>query len=363
MKKSLLIIASIATLISSCTKDDIKPGMGNQCVNPLDDPSSVFSGLRNQNNTEDDKMNECLYYTGAGIMHLLETPSYRNKLLDKSLYDSNYEALVDMFFKDPSMLQNFNDFLLVNAACSKYGITSYEDIKKQMFYENISYSPIIYFYNLKTAETRDNHMAEYIVAIGESVDVNDRIPACEVDNKNNGKVKETRIEEKDSILSKPILIVSNYTSEADNSEDDILIEENTKNYVADKYKIKYRYEKYGKSDYRESHRVAYSSGGYSGSTASGYTIKKIPANKINYLYNQDIPLPEAGRGFWLATYERDWYSSKKAVYVSNSNGAGLALYVYCRMKYSSEYYQRMFVNFQTRKTITSSSKGYLRIKF
>ncbi|MCC7466722.1 MAG: hypothetical protein IT261_10655 [Saprospiraceae bacterium] len=71
--------------------------------------------------------------------------------------------------------------------------------------------------------------------------------------------------------------------------------------------------------------------------------------------------PAIGAGCWFVTYEKDWYSSHKGIFVGSANGAPTWVYVHCKMKYAHEFYQTMVLNFGNKLPQTSSQKGYLKV--
>ena len=163
-------------------------------------------------------------------------------------------------------------------------------------------------------------------------------------------VEEIKLDTSDTNNIIPIIIISNGTDSIVGGPSDSITTEPydpSRNFscIADEYRIGMRAES--------------TNGGFYGSV-KGPLIKRFAANQINTLFNaeKNVTVYE-NYGALFASYERDWYASKKTVSVPNWTSYPLGL----RMKYNDEFYQRMYVDNGTQTTVTSWSKGKLRIKF
>jgi hypothetical protein len=365
MKKKILWAVVMAALIS-CNENSLSPDAKNDCLNPMNNSSSVFHGLRNADDSEDDRMNECLYYMGAGIVHLMQNPTHREKLLDKTRYNAKGEGLVDDFFNgDEAMLKDFNKFLEDNRDCFTYDFGNYNELKSLMSYQDVSYEPCIYFYNIQDAVTGEDDMSQYTVGIGESVTANDEIPAYRV-VLGESSITETLVAESNQESASPILIITNYTDAFIETTDDIELEENLdRDYTVDQHRITVDYEGTGNSDYQGSYRALTTFMGVNGisDTKLGHHINSISDSQIGTTFNADLQLNEFNNenGYWFVTHERDWYASKKPVLVNATNGAPQNIAVECAMKYNHEFFQRIYINFVNMNTVTSNEKGTLRV--
>lgn len=365
MKKKILWAVVMAALIS-CNENTLSPNEKSDCVNPINNSSSVFHGLRNSDDMEDDRMNECLYYMGAGIVHLMQNPTHREKFLDKTRYNAKGEGLVDDFFDgDSGMLSDFNQFLQANKDCFTYEFGTYNELKALMSYQEVSYEPCIYFYNIQDAVTGEDQVSQYTVAIGESVTANDEVPAYQV-NLGESSITETLVAESNQESASPILIITNYTDAYIETTDDIELEENPDRvYTVEQHRINFDYEGTGNNDYHGSYR-ALVAGNLISSTKPGNQINSISDAQIGTTFNAPViftelnwPLEEIG--YWFVAHERDWYASRKNVWVAATNGAPQGLNVECAMKYNHEFYQRIYINFINMNTVTSNEKGLLRV--
>jgi hypothetical protein len=365
MKKKILWAVIITALIS-CNENPLSPNVKSDCVNPMNNSSSVFHGLRNSDDTEDDRMNECLYYMGAGIVHLMQNPTHREKFLDKTRYNAKGEGLVDDFFEgDDGMLNDFNKFLAANKDCFTYEFSNYSELKSLMSYQEVSYEPCVYFYNIQDAVTGEDEMSQYTVGIGESVTANDEIPAYRV-VLGESSTTETLVAESNQESASPILIITNYTEAYIETTDDIVLEENPdRTYIVDQHRIAFDYEGSGANDYHGSYRVRYGIG-ISADTKSGHHINSISDAQVGVTFTNPVVLTELSWpveeiGYWFVAHERDWYASRKNVWVAATNGAPQGLNVECAMKYNHEFYQRVYLNFVNMATVTSNEKGLLRV--
>lgn len=336
----------------------------DDCESALENLNSPFSGLRNPDDPADDQMNECLFIITSGITHLMQTAEYREIILNPDQYNEKQEYHIDNLMQNDAMLAAFNDYISGIAFCSNLDYNSYDQLKSLMTYQGVLYSPIIYYPNLIQSDSQDLSINQVQIAVGESINEDDGIPGFNLSFEDNTSLEEVVIYESALQNSTPVLIISNHTDEYIDTVDDVVIEKNDGNraYLADVYAISEDYERDGKSDYHESHKIAYQGGAQQNSSV-GYNIDRIADNQINSLFTTDVSLPEIGIGFWLVAHERDWYASAKTIFVGMMNGASTWRLVDCRMKYNHEFFQRLYVNFNTRNTITSNEKGRLTISF
>jgi hypothetical protein len=220
------------------------------------------------------------------------------------------------------------------------------------------YYPVMYYINLPYATVTN----EVIFAIATALNGEDEIGGWYV--KSDLTVEEIKLDTSDTNNIIPIIIISNGTDSIVGGPSDSITTEpydpsRNFSYIADEYQINFRYESSGKSEYRIGMRAESTNGGFYGSV-KGPLIKRFAANQINTLFNaeKNVTVYE-NYGALFASYERDWYASKKTVSVPNWTSYPLGL----RMKYNDEFYQRMYVDNGTQTTVTSWSKGKLRIKF
>jgi hypothetical protein len=242
-------------------------------------------------------------------------------------------------------------------------MSNYNELKSLMSYADVSYEPVIYFYNIQDAVTDEEELTQYLVAVGESVNDYDNIPAYKVETGDEPSITETTVAESDQETVHPILIISNYTAEYIETTDDIDIEENPDRiYTVDQHRIAFDYERDGNNDYHGSYKQRVNNG-IGTNTISGHHINSISDAQVGSTFNGDVVLYEFNYeiGYWFVAHERDWYASRKSVWVAATNGAPQAVLVDCAMKYNHEFYQRVYLNFVTGATVTSNEKGLLRV--
>lgn len=326
--------------------------------------SSLFHNILNGHDQPDENLNIALFAASLAYSELiLDGYIGIEDLIDPSHYNSSFEAVSTTVNSTLGIGSRFEYALNSVTNCSSdHNYSNMSDLLADMEYLNTNYYPGIYFYNLDEATVTD----ELIIAISAEIDSLDRIPGWKISD--DQSISQVLVNEADSTNNIPILIITNNTDEYIDSEDDITVEDydegggrSSFQTIVDEHRANYRYEGSGKTDYFVTARAqsAATNFGFYGNT-KGIEVRSMSSNQINVNFTNDknfnIFLTYGGL---VCTYERDWNNSKKDVTVSGWTSYPLEV----RMKYTNEFYQRMYVSNITKQTVTSTSKGKLRIKF
>lgn len=338
MKINFIIGAGLALFaLAACNKNELPTNITNDtvyCDSLLDNPESVFYGLNNPDDDEDDMVNKLELKLGLAITSLMEDAGHRAALLDTSNYEEGVFDVVKFANLNPSFESDLNTILANNTYCILPEIGSLAQIDSALVYQSVDYFPVISYYNyLLNPESNS-----YIVSIGTAVNDSDQIPGWYV---SSDYISQHLVSEGDSSSDVPILIIGHMTNDENYAEPDsiVVFHENINtlksgNNVTIKltlYQVKnpYRWEennnksdlRYTMVSYKRTTGTNHTSGYGSILSKTDEKIKEVTKSQVqnsstftsptstiidvneNYFIYTD---PEA----MLAFFEYDWYYSK-----------------------------------------------------
>lgn len=370
MKINFIIgVALIMLTMSACNKNELPTTVSSTTVNCdslLDNPESVFYGLNNPDDHEDDLVNKLELKLGLALTSLMEDAGHRNALLDTSNYVEGVFDLVKYANLNPTFESDLNTILANNTYCILPEIGSLAQIDSALVYESVDYYPVISYYNyLLNPESNS-----YIVSIGTAVNDSDQIPGWYV---SSDYISQHLVSEGDSSSDVPILIIGHMTNDENYAEPDsiVVFHEDINTLKAGSnfevkvvsYQVKnpYRWENgNNKTDFRvnsvfHSSITGTSQSSYNGSTVSisKSKIKEITKSQVQNSTSFSSPqkllfsvdedfFAYAGPEYISAYYEHDWYYGltgheiyKKYIY---TNGQWVTIKLYIFSRYKGEYY-------------------------
>lgn len=268
----------------------------------------------------------------------------------------------------------FDERSLKGAASFKQ---EFENLNQSFILDEIKYEPIIYVPNMDVADPA----LSPIIAIGVEVEYRgtdlsgDVIIGWYYDT-NDEKQVIYLDENLATTIKRPVFIVTNgdctheileQNKETDYVKKGALETTGSPAPIIDEYRIIYRYESSGDSDYNFRLIYVYENG----SSQEGVRdlIRSINKDHIGYTWGDDHELwqfsylSNLSRGY-VVTYERDFYTGKKTITWQDGFSATCA-----RMVSSSEWYQKFWVDYVDGGSPTTypgnyvSSKGHVRIKY
>jgi hypothetical protein len=324
----------------------------------IDDDASIFSELIREDDQYDNDMNEGLYLTALSTMEMMAVDEFKTEVLNKSNYDASKELKVEDLLGTGSFLSTFESNLSTfSANTGLHDIDNVNDLSELMLHPTGQYYPVLIFYNMD--ETFSTN--EYIIAIGDQVLEENKIPAWYVNE--DGSVEEILVGEEDD-LSVPMIIVANGTDDTWDDEEDPEGYTTLSDADIDGYRITFRYENDNYSEYKLAFQTV--TQGVWSNSQDGLHIKDIHKNNVGVTYTNDIAIsflhPNYGTTVGAAkttTYEYDWYSTGKKVYITGAPG-----WLKPKMKYNNEWYQKEFIQIDSPgpSTVTVSTKGHITYK-
>ncbi len=331
--------------------------------------------------TEDKRLITQLFCLTGG----LETASADPRSLETFLRAADGKEELTVVFTELAALDAGFETAMVDAfdlsdAAAAIGLPRYEslrDIEADMNYQEVNYFASLYVPNIKTADWRLNP----VFAVAAEVDMDteegeDYIPGWYYDLQGE-KVSVAINEENATRLKNPLIIIQNSTTETAAAEGAAAAakpveptapaaEENIAS-VMTSYPYFYsacitsRYDRSRKSEYSYELVYLYPSGGIQdGGTRT--LIKKVHKNDIGDTFYPNFHVWQVDylnlNGLFMATFEYDWYASKKTVLINSPLGPqGVG----CRMSKSHEWYQRTFFYLSAPCGYTVYSKGHIKI--
>lgn len=324
--------------------------------------------LLNPEDPADEQINQTMFLFAASLCRSLNQPDDIRFLLQ----DVPFNTYGEWALTSDSLLN------------SRFGLSSqYQAVAKanqwsestfdrfnDMKYKGVPYQLCLVCYNPKAMATPN----EIIIAMGESVGENDQIPGWKIQlDTKKPEYMPVLVSEADSSSNTPIFIVSiasrepekqkylNGLSDAEIQKSGLASAAPNRTWIPSEYQIDLRYERNGKSDYCQNHRIFYNNGSFSSTTTDGYLIDRIAEEHIGKRFYASTSFPATGNGYWFVTYEKDWYAARKGIFVGSTNGAPTWVYVHCKMKYVHEFYQTMVLNFANQSPQTAHQKGILKV--
>ncbi len=212
------------------------------------------------------------------------------------------------------------------------------------------YTPAIFLVNPETADKSKTPILSFSVSFdNQETKEEDNILAWSVNDK--GEFEEFFLSEKEAMSStNPIYIIDN--AEFDNvkelsNEKKVHNDVNTISKIESiqhhiiSYRISEIHDNSNHAEYSYELAYRYNNGTHQlGGTRT--SIARIHKNDIGHIFLSNQKIWELDyqanlSGFNMATFEYDWYASKKYVWTPGS------IYLACRTKFSSHYYQRIYV--------------------
>lgn len=375
MKSKIFLMSfSAILLLGSCQKENdqiveneqvINQSELDRTINSLNDENSLFRGIRNPDDEADDRVNKGLYTTAAALLDLSGQEKFLKILGDDANYDRDGEVLISDFFEKGLDINDFNASMKKVDNTLEYGIDNYNAALNYLSHPSGNYVPGIYCINKASGLSN----GEFYIAVGAQISAEDKIAAWKISNE---KIEEVAIDVDNKQTEAPIFIIVNslpkdfsYNNETDlrtESVDNMDNDDRASTYfIVDEHRINYRYENIGNSDYYAAVRISPSPGLFYTNSA-GYKIRSVHKNDIGKTFYNDYNYNLAGfsaHSVLMVSYERDAFSSKKAVFVPSWTSFPLNV----RMKYGHEYYQRMHINMTPPTPVTSNEKGRFKVKF
>ncbi len=333
LKSILLAITVLVITLQSCEKKDLLQNSDPIFENikyelialDLKTHDQSIGDLINLSFNEDDKkMNEYFYALAESLTDLVKDPRFNKDVIDFARKrDDDAANLI-------SLLSNKSYANEVSKKLAKKGLT-FENISKNFTYNNgkyiEKYIPCIYIPNLKTCDPKLQPILSPNIEL--NADINEKYENHIIAwyFTKEGERKEIIINEEDAIKTKnPVFIIANAEenfTKGQNLSEPIIIDKKTKGgiyFSTNEYRINYRYERSGNSEFAISAgRIASNGSAYNilkkdnGSYTSTKDIRSVSKNDIgkdlshweqfssNYTpYNQNF--------IFYNTYERELMS-------------------------------------------------------
>lgn len=367
MKKITIFlgIASMLLIFNFCKKE-ISPEIARN-----DDPYSSFmklpysiqQSISNSRSQDDLTFESKLYDYSIGLDSLLRKNEFFSFLIDSvKEIDSSYIKYTDIL----SMYSGFK-------GSQQYSSVLLEGINNEISRNNVSYEPIINISNFSTL----NKSYLPIIALGfdlelEDDSISDIIPGWYYTGTTKIEVGVDETKGTSSIV--PILVVTihpkdqalnnlmeNITDES-GVNNHILKNSNTSYPYISQYRINYRYDNSNRSEYSYENTFLLTSGGVKGGGWRNLIkkIKKQDVNKTTFSDSYYLMRLSNVAGFWIVTFEYDWYASKKPIGVYSSVYGWQ--FIGCRMTYSDDWYQKIFFLLNQSGSQTESTKGLITVQ-
>ncbi len=384
----------LSILIVSCGKEDI------QNNNPISsDYQFGHNNFRSNNQNVDDllsvgfdgkdiQISKSLDLIAKSLLVVLKEKQYSNLLIEEArkspIKSANLEHL---------LISNYNFKLAINAELSKQynfktadGTDYFDELSDSLIYD-VDYYATVHIPNIATADMS----LMPIISSGVNADA-DADPSVE-DNiiawftNEDGSVEEIFVSEEEAMsTSIPVMIVSLGTDFVDGQLNNNVIygDENSSssyktNVVSElhgyQFKINYRYENTGNSEYSIGTLFLRPSDGYAYYQAFGHVVD-VDVDKddigVDLLHWNEIGnFPAAGTNGIFNYYERDWEQFAKSLGFLTSN-AGVPTYMYGERRYYYEWYTYdyyfhddpynfAFHNANWVTNTLSNSKGYITV--
>lgn len=331
-------------------------------------PDAILNLLKYPADLEDEKLFLQIYQIAGGLCNVVRTNSLLSNIYSRldTLNNKNEIDIDALIQSNKKLKENIESFTRRVDATN-----TYDQVTSKFIKNNISYLPLICIPNARTAD----FSKKPIIAIGtdfawQNDDFEDYIPGWEINDNND--LKEIVLCEKDAMNSKCPIIIVTFKIATDSKLENI--SQNTaidkivyQSYLfqqpfAREYMIISRYDRSNHSEYR-------------------YTEKIYNTDNTNYVDQEtidDIHKSEMGQLFtgggisinsetntwytYLATFEYDWYTSKKSIAVAGINGVQ---YLEAKMSGYNEYYQRLSWDWRyaVPPFISSSPEGIIKINY
>ncbi len=382
MKNLIFAMAALCLILSSCQKDEaiLNPTGSETTSVQLDNiplianPHNVSDYALNPEDAEDEKISKQLLQIGLVARGLFNNNAYNELMINEAKKNSNNCVSIEKFIESAqgnSANKNEADFEdlaeLVRNADFTYQPQEEGEAVQQ-------YTPAFFVVNAKNADATKRPL----IALGTSVDdelsgmdqFTDYIVAWYANG--DGSFEEILINEETAMnTTHPIYILDNAqfasaqpsksNSKLETFEQGELKGANSSTMqVIDRYKIAHRYDGSKRSEY--SYKLEYWMDGNPSAGGNRTLIKDIHKNDINDYFYNDVDIWQLNHvtvtGLSMATFEYDWYASNKCV---TTPGDGANAEIDCRMKYSHEYYQRVYFDVEQNWFI-NYVKGAIAIK-
>lgn len=387
-----VVVFTTLILLSSCKKEDIQSSAANSDfqfsqntfrANNQDVDHLLSLGYDDQ----DVKINQSLDLIAKSLLEVLKNKEYADILIESARNSEIKSAKLSQIFQD-----NFEFKKAVNAELSKSynlringdGTDYFSDLEEGLVYD-VDYYATVHIPNIETADM------DLMPIISSGVNADSEADPSVEDNiiawftNEDGSIDEIFVSEAEAMATTiPVMVVSLGTDFEDGRLNNNIIygqdnysESMKTNVVSElhgyQFKINYRYENIGNSEYAIATLFLRPSDGYSYYQAFGHVVD-VDKDDIGvdlFHWNEIGNFPAAGTNGIFNYYERDWEQSAKSLGYLTSN-AGLNTYMYGERKYYNEWYTKDYntnntgYNFSLHTTnwytnTLSNSKGYITV--
>lgn len=350
MKKlmmSSLLLTTINLAFISCKKQNVEIvdelNISNQTIddfNKIVEESSI--------DKQDEKINKFMLKITFLLRELVLKGEF-NPTIQNLCNNSQNKGIfkIESFIKMIELRSDINNNIIFELST----LINNTDLKYEWLDKSYLYEPYLNVWNFTEADFNLNPIISFSMGLeSKYTNKNDAILCWEL-NQNDEIINFTLSEDEAMKLKNPLMIVdinqSNITDQ-NNTYDirpNITSQEDERAtiHTIDQYQINYRYDSDSKSEFNYALIYIYSSGGYS---EGGYSeeIAKIDKSDIGSMFYNDYSIWQLQyfnnlKGFDFFTFEYDWYASKKNISVPYQYPRATSV----RMKYSHQYYQRIYV--------------------
>ena len=353
-----VVVFTTLISLSSCNKEDIQ--------SPLNNTDFQFSQntfrANNQDvnhllsigyDEQDIKINQSLDLLAKSLLEVVKNKEYADILIESARNSEIKSANLKQIFAT-----NYEFKKAVNAELSKNsslrtdgdGDDYFDDLEEGLVYD-VDYYATVHIPNIETADMS----LMPIISSGVNADgeadpsVEDNIIAWFTNE--DGSISEIFVSEAEAMATTiPVMVVSLGTDFEDGRLNSNIIygqDNSSENYKTNvvselhgyKFKINYRYENIGNSEFAIGTLFLRPSDGYAYYQAFGHIVD-VDKNDIgkDLLHWHEIGnFPTAGTNGIFNYYERDWEQSAKSLGFLTSN-AGINTYMFGERKYFSEWY-------------------------
>lgn len=319
-------------------------------INLSENDQNVEDLILNTDDAEDEKINTYLYRLSIAIEDLVKTSSFNQEIINMARNSPNHTANLI------SLTTSFPEYkTIIDQKLNLFGL-SFDEIVNDFYYDDgnsiENYAPCIFIPNIEIADETKQPIFSPNIEInnGEDPNLEDYIVVWYFTQ--SGEKKEAILGEEDSKkTTNPIFLLDNGEINPQSNDFEIFPPDNgelkstqsTTAFSSNEFRINYRYERYGKSEFCiVAYRIdpngtvhwIYNSHGWKliakvSKKEIGKDLRKWSSHCGNYTpYEQNFV-------FWN-TFERDWMRSEKYLGYGSANGTRVTLVG--RVKYRNEWY-------------------------
>jgi hypothetical protein len=326
-------------------------------------PTSIIDLLKYPEDKENEKIFMQVYEIAGGFCKVAQTSELLS-IIYSNLDTSNKknEVDVDALISINNTIKEQIELFTTHNDNSN----TYEKVKSKLLYKNMSFIPVIYIPNAQTADFSKSP----VIAIGTDFswhndDFEDYIPGWEIQS--NTKLREIVLGEHDALKSQCPVIILTIKSATDikkvvNNNIGYMATTSFQQPYAREYMILHRYDRSNNSEYRYTEKI-YNTDGTN--YVDQETITDIHKSDMGHLFTGGtVSINSELNTYYtyLATFEYDWYASKKTIGVTGINGLQ---WLEARMSFPSEYYQRIVWDWRyaVPPFVSTSPEGIIKINY